>query len=111
MTEAIRVIEEFKLGAVLVIDHDNTLAGIITDGDVRHCIAKGMLNFDTITVEQVMSSDPFTIAPNSLLFDALNIMEKHEITALPVTDQEKRLKGILHLHDILGKGSFKFNGA
>ncbi|MBI9089162.1 MAG: KpsF/GutQ family sugar-phosphate isomerase [Desulfobacterium sp.] len=111
MTEAIEVMEAFKLGAVLIIGQDNTLTGIITDGDVRHCIAKGMLNFDTLTVEQVMTHEPFTIAPDALLFDALNIMEKHEITALPVTDQEKQLRGILHLHDILGKGAFKFNGA
>ncbi|MCP4115156.1 MAG: KpsF/GutQ family sugar-phosphate isomerase [Desulfobacteraceae bacterium] len=111
MTQAIGVMEKFRLGAVLIIDQDNRLAGIITDGDVRHCIAKGMHDFDTITVEQVMSDNPFTIAPNALLSEALNIMEKHEITALPVTDGEKRLRGILHLHDILGKGAFKFNGS
>ena len=47
---------------------------------------------------------------NAPLYDALNIMEKHQITVLPVIDSEKKVAGVLHLHDILGKGAVKFNG-
>ncbi len=111
ITRAIGVMEQFKLGAVLITDTDTTLLGIITDGDIRHSIARGRFDFDQMTVEDVMSCDPYTILPTSPLYDALNIMEKHEITALPVTDNGRKLCGILHLHDILGKGAFTFNGA
>ena len=111
ITCAIGVMEQFKLGAVLITDTVNTVLGIITDGDIRHSIARGQFDFDHMTVEDVMSYDPYTILPNAPLYDALNIMEKHEITALPVTDNSKKLCGILHLHDILGKGAFSFNGA
>jgi len=47
---------------------------------------------------------------NSLACDALNLMEKHQITVLPIVDDQQIVQGILHLHDILGKGEFKFNG-
>ncbi|MDY0219679.1 MAG: KpsF/GutQ family sugar-phosphate isomerase [Desulfobacterium sp.] len=111
MTRAIGVMEEFKLGAVLVIDGENRLLGIITDGDIRHSIANGRFDFKSMMVQDIMSWEPYTILPTSPLFDALNIMEKHEITALPVIDTDKKLIGILHLHDILGKGAFRFNGS
>jgi len=111
MTKAIDIMEKFKLGAVLIVVNKNTLAGIITDGDLRHCIAKKQLDFNTLKVEEVMSDNPFTTTPDAPLYEALNIMEKHEITALPVTDKAKTLKGIIHLHDILGKGAFAFNGS
>ncbi|MGW8326057.1 MAG: CBS domain-containing protein, partial [Desulfobacterales bacterium] len=51
-----------------------------------------------------------TVTPNSPAYDALNMMEKHQITVLPITTVKGKVKGILHLHDILGKGEFKFNG-
>jgi arabinose-5-phosphate isomerase len=58
----------------------------------------------------VMTRDPKSVKPDSPAFDALNIMEHYQITVLPVTDPEGKVSGILHLHDILGKGEFKFNG-
>jgi arabinose-5-phosphate isomerase len=61
-------------------------------------------------VEEIMTPDPLTIAPETPAYDALNLMETHQITILPITDEGRRVVGILHLHDILGKGAFKFNG-
>ncbi len=57
-----------------------------------------------------MSENPQTLTAQSFLYDALNIMEKYQITVLPIVDKHDRLDGLLHLHDILGKGSFQFNG-
>jgi arabinose-5-phosphate isomerase len=51
------------------------------------------------------------VAPDSPAYDALNMMEKYQITVLAITDSAGKVRGILHLHDILGKGAFKFNGA
>ncbi|MBF0211421.1 MAG: KpsF/GutQ family sugar-phosphate isomerase [Desulfamplus sp.] len=107
---AIDKMDKFKLGAVFILGADNSLSGIITDGDIRHCIAKVALDLSKMAVEDVMTSSPHVISPDMPLYDALNIMEQHQITILPVTDTKNRLVGILHLHDILGKGAFKFTG-
>ncbi len=111
MADAIIVMEEFRLGAVLVSDKKNRLKGIITDGDIRHCIAKGMDNFSRIAIDTLMTKKPLTTSLDTPLYDALNIMEKHQITVLPVTGKNKNLEGMVHLHDILGKGAFTFNGS
>ncbi len=111
MSTAIKEMEKYKLGVVLILDKNNKLSGIITDGDIRHCIAINITDFYNTPVESVMTNNPLTISAESPLYDALNIMEKHQITVLPVTGKNKTMKGILHLHDILGKGAFKFNGS
>ncbi len=111
MTAAINEMEKYRLGVVLILDDQNKLCGIITDGDVRHCIATNINDFRTTCVEDVMTDNPLTISAASPLYDALNLMEKYQITVLPVTNKDKTLEGILHLHDILGKGALKFNGS
>ncbi|MCP4681551.1 MAG: KpsF/GutQ family sugar-phosphate isomerase [Desulfobacterales bacterium] len=109
MKEAIKKINHFDLGALFITQEDTTLLGIITDGDLRRVIlAKGAIL--ELYVDEVMIKNPKTVTMDMPVYDALNIMEHYEITVLPVVDQNGRVKGILHLHDILGKGAFKFNG-
>lgn len=106
---AIREINRLELGAVFIVSSDDILVGIITDGDLR----RFLVDNDSVmgkSIEDVMSKNPRTVSPSSPAFDALNIMEKFQITVLPITDSDGRVLGILHLHDILGKGEFKFNG-
>jgi len=110
MAAAIKEMEKFKLGAVIVQNQDSRLMGIITDGDIRHCVAIGTMDLGRVVVEKVMSKTPHCLYVDSFLYDALNLMEKYEITVLPIVRENNHLEGILHLHDILGKGSFKFNG-
>jgi len=110
MDKAIQEMDRFRLGAVLVLDTGKKLKGIITDGDIRHCIAEKQTDFTTLSVDQAMSSKPHSLQADSFLYEALNLMEKYEITVLPIVDKQNRLDGLLHLHDILGKGSFQFNG-
>ncbi len=107
--KAILKIEKFKLGAVLICDDSNILVGIITDGDIRHSLATGILDKNT-PVDSIMTKSPQSVSADSYLHEALYIMEKFQITVLPVVDSKTHLKGIIHLHDILGKGAFKFNG-
>jgi arabinose-5-phosphate isomerase len=109
MEDAVKEINRLELGVTLVIRSNKTLAGIITDGDLRRLIADKKSIVD-LTVEDVMTKNPRTVALNSPAYDALNMMEKHQITVLPITDAKGKIRGILHLHDILGKGEFKFNG-
>ncbi|HCY86222.1 MAG TPA: KpsF/GutQ family sugar-phosphate isomerase [Desulfobacteraceae bacterium] len=110
MSEAVKCMDQYRLGAVMVLDSKKTLKGILTDGDIRHCIAGGGVDFNSTPVDQVMTASPLSLGPQSFLYDALNLMEKHEITVLPIVDEGDTLAGLLHLHDILGKGTFKFNG-
>ena len=109
MEEAVASMDCGGLGVTLVADNENRLLGLITDGDLRRLVArKRPLN--TLVAEQVMSRDPRSLQPDSAAYDALNIMETFQITVLPIVDSQNLILGILHLHDILGKGEFKFNG-
>ena len=110
MQEAVKEIDRGRLGTTLVTNPQNKLRGIITDGDIRRLVASGR-SFLKFSVEDVMTKNPQTIAESSPTYDALNIMEKHQITVLPVVNAREEVQGILHLHDILGKGEFKFNGS
>ena len=109
MATAIQEINRHSLGVILITDSRERLMGIITDGDIRRALAHKR-ELMTLTVDQIMSTNPHSTQEDTPAYDALNIMERHQITVLPITDGQKRVKGVLHLHDILGKGEFKFNG-
>jgi len=110
MEAAVLEINRLELGVTLVVGADNTLSGIITDGDLRRAIAKKESIYSQ-TVENIMTQNPRTVGPDTPAYDALNMMERYQITVLPITDTQGKVHGILHLHDILGKGEFKFNGS
>jgi arabinose-5-phosphate isomerase len=107
VAEAVRELNEKNLGAVLVVHEERTIDGIVTDGDVRRFVADGV-NFQQVKAKELMTPDPVTIVSDKQAVDALSIMQRHEITVLPVTDKDGKMQGILHLHDLLGKGEFRF---
>ncbi|OIP49105.1 MAG: arabinose-5-phosphate isomerase [Deltaproteobacteria bacterium CG23_combo_of_CG06-09_8_20_14_all_60_8] len=107
LRQAIGVLNDKNLGAVLIMANEQTMAGILTDGDVRRLVSQGQ-NLDTTTLAAVMTAAPKTITEGLLAADAVSIMQRHEITILPVTDSTGRLRGVLHLQDLLGKGEFRF---
>jgi len=109
MHDAIRETDRLELGVALVIRRNGTISGIITDGDIRRTILRKK-EFWGRRVDDFMTKNPHVVHPDSPAYDALNLMEQYQITTLPVTDSSDRVKGIIHLHDILGKGEFKFNG-
>jgi arabinose-5-phosphate isomerase len=109
MPAAIEEIDRHSLGVILITDSENRLAGIITDGDIRRALARRE-DLGAATVDMVMSAGPHSAQVDTPAYDALNTMERYQITVLPITDNQKKVKGVLHLHDILGKGEFKFNG-
>lgn len=100
-------LNEKDTGVVLVVDDNNVVLGIVTDGDVRRYVVRPEGHLD-VTAEQIMTKDPISIGADHLAADALSIMQKHEITALPIVDEEQKLIGLLHLHSLLGKGEFRF---
>ncbi len=105
--EAVTVLNRGNLGAVLIIDEKRKVCGIITDGDVRRAVAEGT-NLQSVSVDEFMTVGPVTINATMQAVDALSIMQKHEITILPIVGKRDELIGILHLHDLLGKGEFRF---
>jgi arabinose-5-phosphate isomerase len=106
LAAAVAIMNQMNLGAILAM-HGDKLTGIITDGDIRRLVFKGE-NIAAATVKEVMTGEPKTIAADLLAADALSIMQRHEITILPVHDQTGGLAGVLHLQDLLGKGEFRF---
>jgi len=109
MRAAVAKMDLHGLGALIIVDENQRLAGIFTDGDLRRIIARQDPVFEQ-SLAAVMTPSPRHAFAHTPAYDALNIMEQHEITVLPIVDDDNRVEGILHLHDILGKGEFKFNG-
>ncbi|WP_300667318.1 KpsF/GutQ family sugar-phosphate isomerase [Desulfoluna sp.] len=107
--ETLAVLDAQRLGAVFVTDEEGILTGLLSDGDVRHLLAVKGCDMSR-PVSEVMTESPRSVSTTAPAYDALNLMESHQITVLPATDEKGRVKGLLHLHDILGKGAFRFNG-
>jgi arabinose-5-phosphate isomerase len=107
MAAALTELNQKNLGAVFVVDQDGQLQGIVTDGDVRRLLSSGK-DMKTLELTEGMTRKPVAIASDLLAADALSIMQQHEITVLAVVSELGRLVGILHLHDLLGKGEFRF---
>jgi len=104
MTGAVMEISSKRLGIAVVAEEDRRIAGVITDGDVRRGLEKwGKALFD-MKAREVMTKDPKTISAEELAAKALSVMERHSITVLLVADNNGRVEGIIHLHDILKKG-------
>ena len=99
--EVIYEISSKKLGATLVIDKTGNLKGIITDGDLRRAFERG---FDLNSrAKEIMTEKPKVIKEDLFAEEALKIMEENKITVLPITNEEGKVTGIIHLHDILGR--------
>ena len=107
MEETVGELNTKNLGAVFVTDGAKKLLGIVTDGDLRRLLSASKNLYDRRLAE-VMTPRPIAIAPTLMAADALSLMQQHEITVLAVIDEQSRLLGILHLHDLLGKGEFRF---
>jgi arabinose-5-phosphate isomerase len=89
-----------KLGMTTVANPDGTLAGILTDGDLRRLMEKHGGATLSMTAAQCMNANPLTVRPNVLASEALTLMEKRKITSIVVTDEAKKLLGVVHLHDL-----------
>lgn len=89
-----------KLGMTTVARPDGTLAGILTDGDLRRLMEKHGGATLSMTAAQCMNANPLTVRPNVLASEALTLMEKRKITSIVVTDESRKLLGVVHLHDL-----------
>ncbi|MBQ8920431.1 MAG: KpsF/GutQ family sugar-phosphate isomerase [Acidaminococcaceae bacterium] len=106
VTEALFVITDKGLGAVSVVDEDEVMIGLLTDGDIRRGLSKGV-DFLKRPVTELMTANPKFITKDKLAAQALHIMESHTpkpITVLPVIDAERHVIGLLHMTDLLRQG-------
>jgi len=92
-----------SLGFTTVLDPQGRLLGVYTDGDVRRSLNHGADVYST-TVREIMTGNPKTISPDKLAAEALHLMEVYKITGLCVTDEDKRIAGVVHIHDLLTAG-------
>lgn len=100
MSEVIVETTKKSLGCAVVVDKNEQVIGIITDGDLRRHIQDDIAS---LTAVDVMTKSPLTITPQMLASEALAVMEKKSITSLIVTKDAKAL-GVIHIHDILRAG-------
>jgi arabinose-5-phosphate isomerase len=88
------------LGAAVVVDGDDRILGIFTDGDLRRLVEDGA-DLRAVTADQVMHPRPRTLAADALAVDAVELMELHRITAVPVAEADGRLAGMVHIGDLM----------
>jgi arabinose-5-phosphate isomerase len=88
------------MGMTAVVDAENRIEGIFTDGDLRRCLAR-VVDFRTARVAELMTRQPRSIGADRLAIDCIELMEEPpKVTQLLVVDAERRLLGALHLHDL-----------
>ncbi len=108
--EAVNALNDKNKGAVLIVAADGSVTGIVTDGDIRRAFMDGVgvKKIQQLKARDLMTTNPVCIDEKHLAADALSIMQRYEITVLPIINDAKQLVGLIHLHDLLGKGEFRF---
>jgi arabinose-5-phosphate isomerase len=91
------------LGMTVVVDRDDHILGVFTDGDLRRTLDR-QLDVHKTPMSTVMTQHAKTIGPRELAAEAVHLMEVHNITALPVADDQGRLIGALNVHDLFRAG-------
>ena len=92
-----------RLGMTAVVDDADHLLGVFTDGDLRRAI-EGEVDMKRTRIDEVMTRDCVTVAPDTLAAQAVHVMQERAINALPVADDAGRLVGALNVHDLLRAG-------
>jgi len=102
LKEVIVEITQNRLGVTAVVESNNNLCGIITDGDLRRMLNKTDV-LTNITSADIFTPNPKTIAPQALAVEALEVLKKYDISQLVVAENNQYL-GIIHLHDLIREG-------
>lgn len=104
LKQVIVEISKKRLGATAVVDTNNQLLGVITDGDLRRMLEKSItLQLDDIKAADIMTSNPKTVDADALAVEALDLLRQYDITQLVVTAGATYL-GFIHLHDLVREG-------
>lgn len=109
--EAQTLMAQNRIRHLPVVDEDNTLLGIVTDRDIRSAMPSILLSeaekaaeekkLCSLRVSNIMTRDPVTISPTQTLEDAIMLMQAMKVGAFPVVDQDRKLKGIISVRDLM----------
>ncbi|MEA3523051.1 MAG: KpsF/GutQ family sugar-phosphate isomerase [Campylobacterota bacterium] len=104
LKDAIVAISEGRLGTVLIVDDENTLIALVSDGDIRRALIQKDFSLEH-SVMTYATLHPKTLDDATILAsDALVMIENYKIQLLIVTDKDKKIQGVLHLHDLVEAG-------
>ncbi|HTD04713.1 CBS domain-containing protein, partial [Undibacterium sp.] len=99
LTTALLEITKKGLAMTAVVDQDQRVLGVFTDGDLRRLMEK-VQDFSQIRIADVMHKNPRTVRAEQLAVEAVELMETHRINQLLVADESGKLVGALHIHDL-----------
>ena len=99
LSDAILEMSRGRMGITAILDREERVLGIFTDGDLRRTLQKG-IDLHATPIASVMTRGPRTIGPDKLAAEAVQIMERHKVNQLLVVDREQRLIGALNMHDL-----------
>lgn len=103
LKEALLEMSRAGLGIALVVDAQDKLLGVFTDGDLRRTLDRDA-DIRDLTIEQVMTAKSKTARPEMLAAEALKIMDDHKISVLPIVNEQQNPIGVLHIHDLTRAG-------
>ena len=104
LKDAIVKISEGRLGTVLIVDEQETLLGLMSDGDIRRALLEDDFSLEDDVVKYA-TLNPMTLEDEEMLAsEALVLIERKKIQLLVITDKNKKIKGVLHIHTLIEKG-------
>ncbi len=104
LKEALEAMGRSRLGIACIVDSDQKLLGILTDGDIRRKLLKVQKPFSAFFVDDALDhaiKSPITIQPTATLMQAIELMDQKQIWDLPVVEEGGKLVGLLHLHPVI----------
>jgi len=104
LKEAIVTMSEGRLGNVLITNRDKKLVALLSDGDLRRSLLNEDFSMDNLAIDYACRDPKVLDDENTLASDALVIVEEHKIQLLVVTDTNNKIKGVLHIHDLVEAG-------
>ena len=103
--DAINILCKKPLGLVNIVDENNNLLGVISDGDLRRAISKD-IDIKTTLVEDIMTKKPVVCHIDELAVDVLSLMTNKNVSVIPVLDKEDKVSGTLLYKDIIKEGIY-----
>lgn len=95
-----KIMDDNKVSSVMVVNKENKLVGIFTDRDLRFAVAGGKIG-KGLPIHMLMTENPITVSPHTLITEAVRKMRDADIKHLPVVDEEGKPKGIVAIKDII----------
>ena len=104
LKDAIVVMSEGRLGNVLICDEKSRLKAVLSDGDLRRALLQKDFSLENRAYQHASKNPRYSSNENMLASDALILIEKYKMQHIVITDNNKKVKGILHIHDLIEAG-------